>query len=495
MAVRLDKSDRARTTALEYKGETLPNAPPGPWMSALLDGRYDSGPWIGWCDGWCDDRFMQRWILFVDKAGHCLLWDNRDEDGGVIGKPYAVERPDLIGPPAVGTEGRPDWTPRADSIGAGRVMRFDSASTLRAPEKLPSGFLRADGTLTRPGIFSYRNRDGSERLELRPDEEVFHADSLASFRQMPLTNDHPPGLLTSANAREYTVGNVGENVRRDGSHVAASMMITDAGAVQAVLDGKGQLSCGYSCDYEAKAGVHPTYGRYDGTQRKIRGNHVAIVDQGRAGDARLRLDAADDAAMVSPVHTDTGEKRMKITIKGVETEVPDVAGQLYLAERKDSETALAAASKKADQESARADAAVEAKTLADKARNDAVDPVKLGVRVNERVALVLGARQALGTNIVLDALSDHDLRVKVLGKLAPTVKLDGKSPDYVQARYDIAMEQLDKASPALDNVRRAAELVGADGKVVLDDGDEDIEEKARNGMVKHGQDAHRPAKR
>ena len=54
--------------------------------------------------------------------------------------------------------------------------------------------------------------------------------------------------------------------------------------------GKLEISCGYTCDTEEKPGTHPIWGDYDAIQRNILGNHVAIVDQGRAGTAKVRMD-------------------------------------------------------------------------------------------------------------------------------------------------------------------------------------------------------------
>ena len=57
-------------------------------------------------------------------------------------------------------------------------------------------------------------------------------------------------------------------------------MITDERLIEAILDGKREISCGYT--YE----LAEENGRY--IQRKIRGNHIAVVDAGRAG-ARVSI--------------------------------------------------------------------------------------------------------------------------------------------------------------------------------------------------------------
>lgn len=67
------------------------------------------------------------------------------------------------------------------------VLRYDQASPLSKPVRLPNGFVRAEGYLTRSGIFVYRDAQGKAIRELRPPEEVMHPDSLASFGLMPVT--------------------------------------------------------------------------------------------------------------------------------------------------------------------------------------------------------------------------------------------------------------------------------------------------------------------
>ena len=113
---------------------------------------------------------------------------------------------------------------------------------------------------------------------LRPESEVFAPETLASFEGMPVTNDHPPAGVTAENIRAYQKGHA-HNVRRgagkESDLLLADLIITDPGLIAAVLAGKREISCGYTYD------LCEENGRY--VQRRIRGNHVAVVDVGRAG--------------------------------------------------------------------------------------------------------------------------------------------------------------------------------------------------------------------
>jgi hypothetical protein len=202
------------------------------------------------------------------------------------------------------------------------VLRYDKASPLSKPVRLPNGFVRAEGYLTRSGIFVYRDAQGKTVRELRPPEEVMHADSLASFGMMPVTNDHPSELLTADNAKQYAVGSVSESVVPEGDKVRASLMITDASAIEALDAGKSELSCGYTADVVQEAGVWQGQ-PYDAVQRNIRGNHVALVDAGRAGPAcAIRMDAAGAAQEITM-------NEVMMEIGGSQYNVPaDLAGEL-----------------------------------------------------------------------------------------------------------------------------------------------------------------------
>lgn len=122
---------------------------------------------------------------------------------------------------------------------------------------------------------------------LRPPEEVFDPAALASFEGKPVTNDHPPNLVTPDDVSLYEMGHA-QNIRRgegewDG-YVLADLHIHDRQLIDAIQSGKREISCGYECEYADNSD-----GTY--TQKRIRGNHIAVVDRGRAGKKAAILDA------------------------------------------------------------------------------------------------------------------------------------------------------------------------------------------------------------
>jgi hypothetical protein len=114
----------------------------------------------------------------------------------------------------------------------------------------------------------------------RNAEDVFDEDSLASIEGKPVTLNHPDEMVTSKNFKKYTVGFV-KNVRQDGDNIVGDLVLNDMDAIEKVLSGElKDLSLGYT------AKLVPTH---DGelVQKNIVANHVAIVGEGRAKNARI----------------------------------------------------------------------------------------------------------------------------------------------------------------------------------------------------------------
>ncbi len=210
------------------------------------------------------------------------------------------------------------------------VFRYDrKGGELKSPTTTPQGFLRCDGYPARAGIYKYRRDDGTIQYERRPPEEVFHADSLASYDDAPLTIEHPAeGEVNADNVRRHEVGHVKGAARQDGDRVATEQIIKDARAIKQVKAGKQQLSPGYKIELDETPGHDSRYatpdnptGRYDATQTKIRVNHLAIVDNARGGSQmRLRM---DDAELVLDSELDAKERH---ALPAKEFAVPDKEG-------------------------------------------------------------------------------------------------------------------------------------------------------------------------
>lgn len=191
--------------------------------------------------------------------------------------------------------------------GAGEISwRLDASSIVR----YPNGWIDITGVATRSGIFPYDQADGSTRRELRPDGEVFDPRSMASLVGVPFTNNHPAIALDSQNTQQHQVGTVLAVARRD-NLIEARIRLTDENVIKDIGAGKVELSGGYSTEVLDEGGA-ANGETYDAIQTNIRYNHLALVDEARAGPvARLRLDRGD-AVQKGPT--------MKTTIKIRNTE-------------------------------------------------------------------------------------------------------------------------------------------------------------------------------
>ncbi len=153
-------------------------------------------------------------------------------------------------------------------------------------EYLPEELGITRGLSDRPlDPFGHHEEKGLNLIQVyRPEEEVFSPETMASFEGMPVTNDHPPDGVDVSNIRALQKGHA-HNVRRgtgeESDLLLADLIITDPQLIHLIMEeGKREISCGYT--YE----LHEENGQY--IQRKIRGNHVAVVDAGRAGP-RVRI--------------------------------------------------------------------------------------------------------------------------------------------------------------------------------------------------------------
>lgn len=165
-------------------------------------------------------------------------------------------------------------------------------ATARLSENIcetPEGFLICYNVpIARTGEMEYG--PGESPIQVGPDgraivvreaKEVFRPETIASFEGKPFTITHPEDFVNPSNWKTLAKGSI-QNVRKgEGANendLVADIIVTDAEAIQLVRGGIREVSCGYECEY-IELGV----GR--GMQTNIVGNHLALVEKGRAGSA------------------------------------------------------------------------------------------------------------------------------------------------------------------------------------------------------------------
>ena len=178
-------------------------------------------------------------------------------------------------------------------------IAFDARASVRTKDE--NGFLHvAVSNITKETVNPYYGREipGWQERGLAPDRIYYGYRSgkelekgAATFSGLPLLLDHH---IEDAEApqKEYRVGTVGTDARWDPPYVKAALVVTDADAVRAIEDGSmRELSCAYRYDPLWEAGTFEGVD-YDFIMTNIRGNHVALVEEGRAGSDVVVADAA-----------------------------------------------------------------------------------------------------------------------------------------------------------------------------------------------------------
>ena len=308
------------------------------------------------------------------------------------------------------------------------VFRCDIARLSQA-KATPQGGLEIPGALTRTGVFTYHNADGSIRRELRLPDEVFQAEHVDTIRGAPVTIGHP-GEVNASNWKQLAVGHVRDAVDHAGEgHVGARLVIQDASAVDQIKRGDlKEISLGYTVDLEEKPGEWNGQ-KYDAIQHNMRVNHVALGPEGwgRAGKTvALRTDGAYSFEE-SKTHEDMSEALQK-SLDAAQGEI----------------TAL--------------------KLRLDAAEKAAVKPEDLDTMVTARVALIESARK-VAPELKHDGKSDAEIVRETVKVAFPDLKLDGKSDDFCRGVFETACTAASQAKVAVGNLGGRADADSVQDKI------------------------------
>jgi hypothetical protein len=197
-----------------------------------------------------------------------------------------------------------------------------------------NGFITIAGNpLSKVGVFPYSGAQighpDSERIfnVYRPAEELADPECIDSFKLLPFVDEH--AMLGSEDAggmpaeRKGVHGMIGESVYFDSPYLRGNLRIVSESLKSAIHNGKIELSPGYRCTYELTPGVYDGQ-QYDAIQRRIRGNHLALVDEGRTGPdvsvldrMTFTIDAKELAAMADQEMKDQGGGESTARIKAL----------------------------------------------------------------------------------------------------------------------------------------------------------------------------------
>ncbi|CNI67606.1 Uncharacterized protein conserved in bacteria [Yersinia massiliensis] len=196
------------------------------------------------------------------------------------------------------------------------AMAFDEASRRRIDE---NGYLHVSQThLTKEQVAPYYGREIPGYIEqgLDPDQVYYgyrSAEELEKskdmFNGMPLLIIHKQDSAHTP-LKEERVGSIGTTPVWDSPYLDNALIVTDQSAIEAIDSHKlKEISCGYFFDPDFTPGEFNGVA-YDFVMRNIRGNHVALVKEGRAGPEV----SVHDAMPSKPIKV---QKIMQLTRKQV----------------------------------------------------------------------------------------------------------------------------------------------------------------------------------
>lgn len=168
--------------------------------------------------------------------------------------------------------------------------------------------------LSKAGVFPYLGKSipgapdpKAVYMVLRPPEELADPDCINSFKLTPWIAGHTMlGNGFTPAEQKGIDGIVGEDLYFDGEFLRGNIKAFTQ-RMNTLIDGDiNELSLGYRCRYEYSPGVWQGQ-PYDYIQRNIRGNHLALVENGRCGAEVAVLDHltvtfdAKEFSMADPV--------------------------------------------------------------------------------------------------------------------------------------------------------------------------------------------------
>lgn len=126
---------------------------------------------------------------------------------------------------------------------------------------------------------------------LRDPDELKKA--APTFNGLQILRKHTPVSAKDPQIWE-TIGSTGTDAVFEDSYLDNSLSIWTKDAIDEIeSEAKRELSCGYHYDCDLTAGTFDGM-KYDGVMRNIRGNHVALVVDGRAGPDVVVGDSVDE---------------------------------------------------------------------------------------------------------------------------------------------------------------------------------------------------------
>ncbi len=339
--------------------------------------------------------------------------------------------------------------------------RYDTAPIKQVTTDPQTGFMHVTNVpIARVGVFPYMKADRSIEMEAKLPTELLSDSTVNSADNRPVTNDHH-GLVTKDNATQLAKGFTADNAHVDDNTLRVDMTIMDGKLIDAINNGKQELSIGFQTNIDQTPGEYNGVA-YDSVQKDIQINHVAVVNQGRAGHkvrllgdsaemiddnvkegktesmeyTKTRLDSVDqtitvadhDVDAVTKLDADNSDKSKKIA--DLKNQIAELQKQLdeLQGNADESKKDVAKAQAKADS------LEKENENMKKKYEGDGFDK-----KVQARLKLMEKAKKFVGDSADLNKMSAREMKiaaVKSAKAVNDSINLEDQTDDYIQALFD-----------------------------------------------------------
>lgn len=297
-----------------------------------------------------------------------------------------------------------------------------------------NGFITIENNpISRAGVFQYLGRNvgdaDPDRIVnvYRPAEELEDVECLNSFRLLPIVDDHTMlGAMVEGMTpaeQKGVHGTTGETVDFKSGVLYSNLKIFSETLANLIKAGKKALSLGYRCVYEYAPGMFEGQS-YDYVQRKLRGNHLALVDEARCDVAVLdhhftfdHLDIVTHKKETNMADENKKEGQDALTLESLAAKVDALASAVAEMTKKDEPEAEDKAAKDAEEKAA--------------AEKKAADEAAAGEAKAEEAKKVEGMdAQIKGLQSTVEALKKDAIK-SVLGEIAQRDALAEKLSHHV----------------------------------------------------------------
>ena len=319
-----------------------------------------------------------------------------------------------------------------------------------------------DNPISKSGVFQYLGSQISTELlpdkiynVWRPDEELNNPETIKSFELIPWIPVHEMLGDRGTSAEEVGVqGVIGSDVYfRDGTLFSDLKLFGD-NLKESIKNGLKELSCGFGCLWKIASGISPNGESYDVIQTRIRGNHLASVQNGRMGsEVAVAMDRASIALDNLNINNQQNGENMDLKealaeIEKLKKQLADVNKSAKDEDEKKADEKKADSDKSGMDESILSDISASIDAISDKVSDlyKTVDTQSAQIKTMQS--------SALDANTIVKSISEkNDLAER-------SFSLVGKFDHSEMDKNAVAKYAIDKLGLACDSGLEAATLQG-----------------------------------